>query len=96
MSPKAPQNFHSIFCFYLIQKRKGPALSKVDFVLDLFPQSRMLRVCSSFEVELWTDWVLILVVFEELVAMFLSCSKHSVGQKCLVIIIPEQAMLDSN
>ena len=56
----------------------------------------MLRVCSSFEVELWTDWVLILVVFEELVAMFLSCSKHSVGQKCLVIIILEQAMLDSN
>ena len=76
--------------------RKGLFLIEVDFKEVLLLQSQMLREYSSFEVELWTNWVLKLFVLEGLVTMTLSCLKHSVGQKCLVIIILEQAMLDSN
>ena len=76
--------------------RKGLFLTEVDFEEVLLLQSQMLRVYSSFEVELWANWVLILVVLKELVAMLLSNLKHSVGQKCLVIIILEQVTLDSN
>ena len=72
--------------------RKGLFLTEVDFEEVLLLQSQMLRVYSSFEVELWTNWVMSLVVLEELDASL----KHSVGQKCLVIIILEQVTLDSN
>ena len=76
--------------------RKGLFLTEVDFEGVLLLQSQMLREYSSFEVELWTNWVLILFVFEGLVTMTLKCLKHSVGQTCLVIIILEQVNLNSN
>ena len=76
--------------------RKGLFLTEVDFEEVLLLQSQMLRVYSSFEVELWTNWVLILFVLEGLVTMTLSCLKHSVGQTCLVIIILVQVKFNSN
>ena len=76
--------------------RKGLFLTEVDFEEVLLLQSQMLREYSSFEVELWTNWVQILFVLEGLVTMTLKCLKHSVGQTCLVIIILEQVNLNSN
>ena len=56
--------------------RKGLFLTEVDFEEVLLLQSQMLRVYSSFEVKLWTNWVLILFVLEGLVTMTLLCLKH--------------------